>query len=69
MSTPQIVPAALRAKSAAAYLSIGESTFWKWVKDGRLPAGTLLSARARVWPVDVLNGFLDRQASEQGGRK
>ena len=56
----------LRAKGAAAFLAIGESTFWRWVASGRLPKGIRLSARATVWPVDVLKAFLE-QAAAQGG--
>ena len=40
----------LRAKEAAALLGIGKSTLWKWVKEGRLPAGIRLSTKATVWP-------------------
>ena len=57
---------AMRAKAAAAFLGIGESTFWKWVAAGRLPRGTRLSARCTVWRVDVLKAFLE-QAAQEGG--
>jgi predicted DNA-binding transcriptional regulator AlpA len=57
----------LRAKEAAAYLALGESTFWRWAKDGRLPKGTRLSARATVWKVADLEAFLERQTTGQGG--
>lgn len=51
---------AIRAKSAAAFLGIGESTFWRWVKEGRLPKGTRLSARATVWKREDLERFLNQ---------
>ena len=57
----------LRAKGAAAFLGLGESTFWRWVKDGRLPKGIRLSARATVWKVADLEAFLEQQTSRQGG--
>ena len=57
---------ALRAKGAAAFLGLGESTFWRWVKEGRLPKGTRLSARATVWRIADLEAFLN-QASAKGG--
>ena len=57
---------ALRAKDAAAFLSIGESTFWRWVAAGRLPKGVRLSARATVWKLSDLQAFLD-QAAAHGG--
>lgn len=53
---------AIRAKSAAAFLGIGESTFWRWVKEGRLPKGTRLSARATVWKREDLERFLNQSA-------
>ena len=55
---------ALRAKSAAAFLGIGESTFWRWVAQGRLPKGTRLSARATVWKREDLERFLNQAAEE-----
>ncbi len=54
---------ALRAKAGAAYLGIAESTFWRWVSEGRLPKGARLSARATVWKVEDLERFLN-EASE-----
>ena len=55
----------LRAKNAAAFLGIGESTFWKWSREGRLPRGTRLSARATVWRIVDLEAFLEQQANQQ----
>lgn len=55
---------AMRVKECAAYLGIAESTFWKWVKEGRLPKGRKLSARATVWLREDLEEFLE-QAAEQ----
>jgi predicted DNA-binding transcriptional regulator AlpA len=57
----------LRAKDAAAFLSLGESTFWRWARDGRRPKGTRLSARATVWKIADLDAFLEQQAANQGG--
>ncbi len=53
---------AMRAKHAAAFLGIGESTFWRWVKEGRLPKGARLSARATVWKCEDLKRFLNQAA-------
>lgn len=50
----------MRAKSAAAYLGIGISTFWRWVADGRLPKGTRLSARVTVWKLEDIEQFLNQ---------
>ena len=49
---------AMRAKTAAAFLGIGQSTFWRWVKEGRIPKGKRLSARATVWIRSDLEQFL-----------
>jgi predicted DNA-binding transcriptional regulator AlpA len=57
----------LRAKDAAAFLGIGLSTFWKWVKDGRLPKGIRLSARCTVWRSEAIEDFIEQQATGQGG--
>lgn len=44
-----------RAKEAAKLLRIGQSTFWRWVADGRIPPGKRLGARCTVWKrADVL---------------
>ena len=53
---------AMRAKSAAAFLGIGESTFWRWVAQGKLPKGRRLSARATVWMRADLEQVLDQAA-------
>lgn len=50
--------AAMRAKAAAAYLGIGQSTFWRWVQLGKLPKGKRLSARCTVWLTGDLKRFL-----------
>ena len=57
--TEQRNAGAMRAKSAAAFLGIGESTYWRWVKEGRLPKGKKLSARATVWMRADLEQFLE----------
>jgi len=57
----------LRAKEAAGFLGIGLSTFWRWVKEGRLPQGIHLSARATVWRLTALEAFIEQQATSQGG--
>ena len=52
------------AKGAAAFLGIGESTFWKWVSQGDIPKGVKLNARRTLWKETDLQEFLDRKASE-----
>ncbi len=53
----------LRASEAANYLGISESTFWRWVHQGRLSKGTRLSIRCTVWPREALEDFVARQAA------
>lgn len=60
MATSQIIPMVLRAKDAAAFLSIGLSTFWRWVQQGKLPHGLRLSARCTVWRREELEAFLNQ---------
>lgn len=55
----------LRAKDAAAFLALGESTFWRWCQQGKLPRGIRLSARCTVWKREDLERFLN-QAAEGG---
>ena len=57
----------VRAKQAAAFLGLGESTFWRWVKNGKLPQGIHLSARATVWKIADLEAFIEQQTALQGG--
>ncbi len=63
----QNVSCHLRAKGAAAYLGISQSTFWRWVQQGRINKGTRLSARCTVWPREELERFMQEQASTSAG--
>ncbi len=58
-NTVIIPPKVFRAKEAAAYLGIAQSTFWRWVRDEVLPEGTLLSPRCRVWEITDIDAFLE----------
>ncbi len=59
---------AVRAKEAAKILSIGVSTFWNWVSQGKLPRGRRLSSRCTVWLEKDIMSFLDN-ANECGSTK
>ncbi len=50
----------LRVKQASEYLAISETTFWRWVKEGRLPKGKHIGARITVWEVKELDNFLSK---------
>lgn len=58
---------AMRAKSAAAFLDIGESTLWRWVKEGKLPKGIRLTPRTTVWLREDLEQFLNQAFHDQRG--
>jgi len=64
MSTVQSTVQTVRAKDAANFLSIGESTLWLWTKQGKLPPGIRLSSKCTVWRVSDLEAFLVREAAE-----
>lgn len=59
MRTKQ-APQILRAKQAADFVGIGLSTFWRWVKEGRLPQGIHLSARCTVWKISDLEDYINQ---------
>ena len=56
---------ALRAKAAARYLGIAESSFWRWVKENRLPQGIRLGNRCTIWRVSDLESFLSAACNGQ----
>lgn len=55
-----IIPNVLRARDAAAYLGIAESTFWKRVSDGEFSRGIKQSPRCTVWRREELDAYLAR---------
>jgi predicted DNA-binding transcriptional regulator AlpA len=67
MSIPS-VQGAYRAKRAAAYLDMAESTFWRHVSEGRIPPGIRLSPRCTVWPVEDLQALLKRESAATEGK-
>ena len=48
----------LRAKEIANMLSIGKSTWWLWVKQGKAPKGIKLGNRVTVWDRTTILSFL-----------
>jgi predicted DNA-binding transcriptional regulator AlpA len=56
-------PRAMRADRAAAYLSLGTSTFLKLVDQGRLPKGKRL-AGIRFWDRFELDAFVEHYDGE-----
>jgi prophage regulatory protein len=54
----------LRARQAATFLAIGESTFWRWTKRPDFPKAIKLGPRTTVWPLDKLTAWRDAQGKQ-----
>lgn len=65
-SIPSFQGGALRAKQAAAFLSIAQSTFWRWVAEGKLPKGKKIGLRCTVWLKDELAQWLANAGQAAG---
>ena len=57
----------LRAKECVEFLGIKRTTFYRWVKEGKIPAGLHLSPRCTVWRKGQLEEFLEKAVDGQGG--
>ncbi len=55
----------VRAKQAAQYLSIGISTFWLWVKQGKIKPPTKHGARVSVWKAEYIRSLADNGVSKE----
>ena len=42
-------PEIMTARQVQAFLGIGESTFYAWIKDGRLPQGEVWGPKTKRW--------------------
>lgn len=49
------------AKECAQFLGIGRSTFWSWVKQGKVSPGVLFSARVRRWSEEELRELMEKR--------
>lgn len=49
----------VRLPSILAALQISKTSFLNGVKAGRYPAGQLLNARTRVWPVEQVRSMIE----------
>lgn len=52
-----------RAKQAAQYLGVGESTLWLYTKQNKLKS-IKLSDRVTIWKKSVLDAFIAAQSTE-----
>ena len=49
----------LRARQCAEIMGFSLPTWWAWVKSGRAPAGTSISASLTVWRSDDIEALID----------
>lgn len=49
----------VRAKQSAQHLSIGISTFWLWVKQGKIKSPIKHGARVSVWKAEYIRGLAE----------
>lgn len=56
---------ALRPREAAKALGVSERLLWQWTHDGAIPH--LRVGRTILYPVDMLQEWLRRQAEPKGG--
>jgi excisionase family DNA binding protein len=52
-ATNGVPPAVVGVRAAAALLSAGERSVWRWIADGKLPAVRLPSGRVRIRVADL----------------
>lgn len=60
MNQPTYFPQSgnVRAKQAAAFLSVGLSTFWLWVQQGKIKRPFKLSPRVSTWRAEYIRDKL-----------
>ena len=49
----------VRAKQSAQHLAIGISTFWLWVKQGKIKPPTKHGARISVWKAEYIRDLAE----------
>lgn len=53
----------LRDRQIYPFFGIGRSTWWKWVQQGKAPAGIKLGSRTTVWRAEDIRALLDELSS------
>ena len=54
----------IRDKQIIQHLSIGRSTWWRWVTEGVAPAPIRLGKNTTVWRVEDIRAFVDARIEE-----
>lgn len=57
----------VRAKQSAKYLSIGLSTFWLYVKKGRIKPASKLGPRVSAWKASYIRDLAENGIEEPTG--
>lgn len=58
LTNEQLDEGVVRVREAAEMLGIGRSTFYDWVKTGRIAPGIKLGPSVRAWPRAYLREFI-----------
>lgn len=51
-------------KGVPGLIPISAATWWRWVKDGRVPAGRKLGPQVTAWPIEVVLAVGQPQAEK-----
>ena len=55
----------LRARQVLDLLGVSRSLFYRWIQEGKVPQGTLISARVRVWKQSDISALIQRLTQPQ----
>jgi predicted DNA-binding transcriptional regulator AlpA len=59
-----VKPTILRARQACQYLGIALSTFWQYVREGKLPQGIKYTPRCTVFRIEDLDRFIENASQK-----
>lgn len=51
-------------KGVPGLIPVSAATWWRWVKDGRVPAGRKLGPQVTAWPIEVVLAVGQPQAEQ-----
>lgn len=51
-------------KGVPALIPVSANTWWRWVKEGRVPAGRKLGPQVTAWPIEVVLAVGQPQAEQ-----
>ena len=55
----------LRVKEVVKKTSVGKSTIWAWVKDGKFPKPIKLSDRVSVWKESDIDAWIEGKINDK----